>query len=92
MDKMMNKAERIKLVRAMETVARAINDEDIFECWLIAGVADGDIDDTTTDDELDYYAEDDNFADLMAEFLICMKRAYKSGGLYFDGVLSSEEI
>ena len=84
----MNKTERIAVVRAMETIARQINDEDVFEGWLISGVADGDIDDTTTDDELEYYAEDENFAELMGTFLRVMARARKSGGLYCDGVIS----
>jgi hypothetical protein len=73
----------------METIARAINDEDIFETWLIYGVADGDIDETTTDEELDYYVGDDEvFADLMHTFTLTMKRAHHNGGLYVDGVVS----
>jgi hypothetical protein len=35
--------ERVELVRAMELIARAVNDEDVFMTWLISGVADGDI-------------------------------------------------
>ena len=84
----MKARERTKIVRAMETLARAVNDEDLFEYWLILGVADGDIDETTTDEELEYYIEDDNFAELMGTFLNVMKNAYKSGGLYVDGVVS----
>ena len=84
-----NKTERIQMVRAMETLARAINDEDVFMSWLSAGVADGDIDENTKDEELDYYVDDDEtFAELMGEFLWCMKKAHKSGGLYVDGVVS----
>lgn len=40
----MNKIERIKCVKAMEFLARQINDEEVFEEWLMDGVADGDID------------------------------------------------
>ena len=84
----MDKAFRIKLVRAMELIARTINDEVVFEGWLMCGVADGDIDETTTDEELEYYAEDETFAELMGTFLRVMTRAKKSGGLYADGKLS----
>lgn len=81
--------ERCDLVRAMEMLARAVNDELVFEEWLINGVADGDIEKGTEDDELDYNVNDDAvFADLMNTFLHIMKRAYKSGGLYVDGVVS----
>lgn len=94
----MNKVERIKMVKAMEFIARQINDEEGFEPWLALGVADGDIDygdlEVKADDGemLDYYfVEDVNFADLMDTFLYCMRRAYRSGGLYCDGVVSKEE-
>lgn len=92
----MNTIERIKMVKAMEYIARQINDEDVFEGWLVSGVADGDIDygdlsvKTTEPDTL-YYVEDAHFADLMDTFLWCMRRAYKSGGLYCDGVVSKSE-
>lgn len=79
---------RAKVVRAMETLARAVNDEMVFEEWLMYGVADGDIDETTEDEELEYYLEDEAFAELMGTFLNVMKNAYKSGGLYVDGVVS----
>jgi hypothetical protein len=86
--KAMNKKARCEIVRAMELLARIINDEDVFEAWLMEGVADGDIDDETTDEELDWYIEDENFADLMETFLYVMAKARKSGGLYADGVVS----
>jgi hypothetical protein len=80
---------RAKVVRAMETLARAVNDEYVFEKWLVCGVADGDIDETTEDEELEYYIEDKAFAELMGTFLNVMKNAHKSGGLYVDGVVSN---
>lgn len=83
-----NKKERIAIVRAMETLARQINDESAFMTWLTFGVADGDIDNSTTDEELEFYAEDENFAELMGAFLLVMAKARKSGGLYADGILS----
>ena len=84
----MKKRLRTEVVRAMETLARCVNDEEIFEGWLICGVADGEIDETTTDEELEYYIEDEAFAELMETFLRVMARAKKSGGLYVDGVMS----
>ena len=87
----MRAKERAELVRAMETVARCINDEEVFEGWLICGVADGDIDENTTDEDLACYYEDDkDFADLIEEFMHLMARARKSGGLYCDGVCAGE--
>lgn len=77
------------MIRAMETIARNINDESIFELWLALGVADGDIDEDTTDEDLEiYYEDDDDFADIMDTFLLCMRKAHKSGGLYCDNVVS----
>lgn len=87
----MDKKLRCNVVRAMETLGRCINDEEIFETWLLYGVADGDIDETTTDEELEYYITDDELAYLMRIFTLMMKQANKSGGLYVDGVVSREE-
>lgn len=88
----MDKKRRGKVVKAMETIARCINDEDVFMPWLMAGVADGDITSETEDDsvDLEYYIDNDNFADLMACFLRRMVAAHKSGGLYCDGVCSEK--
>lgn len=88
----MNKAERIKMVKAMEYIVRNLNDEEIFYKWLITGVADGDIeygDLSEESDTVEYYTENDNFSDLMAVFLGIMDRAHKSGGLYCDGIVSA---
>ena len=84
----MNTKERINCIRAMETIARTINDESVFEYWLTYGVDDGDIDESTTDDELIDYCDDNTFAELMGDFLYCMKEAKRSGGLYCDGLTS----
>lgn len=86
----MNTKKRLEVVRAMETLARCINDEDIFESWLMVGVADGDIDKDTPDEYLEYYAEDKTFAELMGLFLRLMRRAEESGGLYCDNIVSKE--
>ena len=86
----MNKEERLAMVKAMETIARNLNDEEVFEVWLTDGVADGDGED---DNELMWYAEDDDtFADLMDTFAYVMKIALKGhdrrGVFYCDGISS----
>ena len=90
--------ERIKMVKAMEFIARQINDEEVFYSWLSVGVADGDIeygDLQVTEDDKDnleyYYSDDVEFADLMETFLRTMAKARKSGGLYCHNVVSKEE-
>lgn len=87
----MNLSRRAKVVRAMETIARCVNDEEVFYRWLLCGVADGDIDEDTTDEDLEFYCEDETFADLMERFLDLMTAAKKSGGLYEDRVVSKYE-
>lgn len=86
----MNANERIKMLKAN------VNNESFLNGWLALGVADGDIeygdlsvgpDDA---DELEYYMEDEPFADLMDTFLRCMAHARRDGGLYCDGVVSKE--
>lgn len=84
----MNKHERAEIIRSMDRLARAINDESIFEWWLIDGVADGDIDGTETDDDLEYYTNNETFKEILNLFLYVMSQAKKSGGLYVDGILS----
>ena len=88
----MNIHERAETVRAMERLIRGINDEELILHWLTCGVADGEIDGTETDDDLDYWTEDENFAELMELFMKLMKWALLDGGLYIDGVLSMDEV
>lgn len=93
----MKAVERIKMVKAMEYIARCINDEWVLYGWLSIGVADGDIPygelEVTKDDEVDleYYIDDVHFADLMDTFLRQMAKAKKSGGLFCDGIVSKAE-
>lgn len=83
----MNISERVKMVRAMETVCRNINDEEVFMGWLMCGVADGDITSETSDKEIDDgYCDDDTLKDLMDCFLRRMVAAKENGGLNCDGV------
>ena len=82
--------DRVDMVRAMETIARSINDEEVFMGWLMCGVADGDITSETTDEEIVEmgYTSDGEFKDLMNCFLRRMNGAYNSGGLYAGGIVS----
>lgn len=87
----MNRIEREKMVRAMEFIARNVNDEEIFEYWLREGVADGDIEygDLNCSDNFDeWYIDDEHFKNLMTDFLRIMACAWKSGGLYCDDIVS----
>lgn len=87
-----NMKERTKLIEAMEYVARQINDETVFDKWLVCGVEDGCIEYGDFDwgnPEAQWYADDDEtFADIMDTFLKVMHDAYKSGGLYCNGIVS----
>lgn len=79
-------SKRVELLEAMDLIARSCNDEDVIDDWLRYGIADGDADNK---EELEtYYAKTENFSDMMTTFLEVMKDAEKSGGLYYDGVLS----
>ena len=84
--------ERKKMLLAMEFVARQINDENVFDGWLIGGVPDGEIEygsfDTTSIWNDDYMMSDRGFKEIMSCFLRRMVGAWKSGGLYCGGVVS----
>ena len=86
----MSVKSRKQMVLAMEMLARSINDENIFEGWLICGVADGDIQDYKLEEVDDYYIEDEHYKDLMSLFIRKMSQAYHSGGLYDDGITSGD--
>lgn len=87
----MKLSKRAAVVRAMDLLCRSINDEEVFYPWPMVGVADGDITPETTDEDLEWYCEDENFAELMWYFLRRMSAALKSGGLYVDGITSEEK-
>lgn len=88
----MKREERMKMVKAMEYIARQLNDEEIAEYWLQDGVADGDVEygdlSAEAGEDMDWYIEDQHFSDLMETFLRCMKAAKNHGGLCCDGVVS----
>lgn len=89
----MDTTERKKMVLAMEFIVRQINDEEVFEGWLMNGVADGDLEygEWDIDNVDDCYIEDNTFKDLMSCFLRRMSGAWKSGGLYCDNVISESK-
>lgn len=71
-----NLKERKQLILAMETVVRSINAEDVIEGWLMCGVADGDLNENSTWEDVDdiYVEDDENFADIMSCFVRTMRR------------------
>ncbi len=79
-----NKQARANLVKALDLIARSVNDEDVLEIWLTYGVADGDIDNNTTADEIEYYLDNKTLKELMTVF----RKVIKKSELYFDGVVS----
>lgn len=88
-----NLKERVKMVKAMEFIVRQVNDERIFERWLMSGVPDGDIEYGDFDEDdfnvEEMFAENDcEFCDLMDLFLSIMVETKQSGGLYCNGVSS----
>lgn len=90
----MNKSKRIKMLKAMEYIARQLNDKDMFiRNWRIVGIAEGaiefgDLDAENDPEEVERYIEDDeDFAELMDTFLYMMSHAYTGNtGLFCDGV------
>lgn len=84
---------RADVVRAMDIMVSCINDEEIMETWLAVGVADGDINTETTNEEIDDlgYTTDTTFEELLTLFLKLMNKASKDG-LYCDGILSGHRI
>ena len=90
--------ERMMAVKAMEFMARQVNDGEVFDIWLMGGVADEEIEygDFTihsgveTDPAYDYASDPDTFSYLMGCFLRTMSAAYKSGGLWCGGVVSDD--
>ena len=94
----MDREIRIKMVKAMEFIARQLNDEYIYESWAVFGVGEDEIEyaDLSCDEEagsedFKYYIKDKEFSDLMELFVHLMARAKKSGGLYCDGICSDRE-
>lgn len=82
---------RAEAIRAMDFLARSINDEPIcINYWLSDGVADGDVNGAETDEDLDFYTEEDNFIEIAMLFVRCMNMARKDG-LCIDNILFWDE-
>lgn len=94
---MKNEMKKAEVIRAMDILARAINNSDIFyEKWLTCGLADGEIDyskpyeeqlNTLIEEEL---TDGEILSEMMGVFLSCMKDADEDGGLYVGGVHSDK--
>ena len=81
-----------KMIIEMDNITRCVNDENIFDSWLMCGVPDGDIPykDTISMEDLDEVIEtydEYEFKMFVGCFLRCMKSAGKDG-LYVDGVVA----
>ena len=87
----MNKHHRCMVIRAMEIIVHAVNNTKLITQWRVEAIADGDIRPDTTDDDMEYYIEDDTFAAIMDTFLQVMNNAKADGGLYVDGIVSKAE-
>ena len=83
--------EKVKMIRAMETIARNLNDEELVQYWLMLGVSDGDITDDTTDEEIDDMYDDHDLKEFMNVFFKLMKYATEgecSGTFYCNGFIN----
>ena len=88
----MDKQERITAVRAMDTIAKMLNDEREYARWAMMGIPDGEIDENTKDEEIEWLCDDDIFPDLLFNFcrVFGMKKEKATGFLYCDGVIGKE--
>lgn len=87
----MNVKERKQLVLSMERIIRSLNDEEFLDSWLMCGVADGDLNEDSTWEDVDDYYIKDEFTDIMNLFCRIMKNATAdgvNGCLYCDGIIS----
>lgn len=87
----MNIHHRCTVIRAMEIIVQAVNNTKLITQWRVEAIADGDIRPDTTDDDMEYYLDDDTFAAIMDTFLQVMSNAQADGGLYVDGIESKAE-
>jgi len=86
----MNKVKEIATaLRAMDFLARCVNNESYFMSWLMAGIADGDCESMNDEELVEYY--EGSLKDIIGVFLRTMKRAGKDGGLYIGDVVADED-
>lgn len=84
--------ERIAVIKAMDLIVRSLNDERDILWWLEDGVPDGEINEDTLEEDLQWLVEeDDMFADIMSTFTKIMRRQPVNGAMWVDNVLSKEE-
>ena len=92
----MDKASKIarkSLVLSMDRIIRSINCEIYIEQWLMSGVADGELDNNSTIDDVDdFYIQDDEFKILMDVFSKLVDKAIRNGGFYCDGIISKQKV
>ena len=83
------KARIGKEIRAMDTLARCINDEEIFEIWLMLGVSDGDCEYYDDIGLYEQYYEDneENFKELVELFRNLIKDS-EEDGLYIGEIVA----
>ena len=86
-------SKQAKMIIEMDNIARCINDENIFDSWLMGGVPDGDIPykETISMEDINEVAEmydEYDFKVFVGCFLRCMKSAGKDG-LCVDGVVAN---
>ena len=76
------KLQKAEIVLRMERRMRNINHEGVFMTWLSLGVADGDINEDTTPEEVIEmgYTDADTFYDLVDVYTKLVDRAAKNGG------------
>jgi len=60
---------RIAVLKAMDNAVRNMNDEEVFEPWLMCGVPDG----ADDDDYLSIAEDHDNYKDVVRTFAKCVK-------------------
>lgn len=86
--------EFVQAIRAMDLLARSVNNEDDYIGWSMCGIPDGDITEDTTDEEILEMYDADDMASFIGCFLRTMKKAAKDNGehgLYIAGVCADVE-
>ena len=87
-----NFKERIAVIKAMDTIIHSLNDEGDILWWLEYGVPDGEINEDTSEEDLQWLVEEDDvFADIMSTFIKIMRGQPVNGAMWVDNVLSKEE-
>ena len=76
----------------MDTIAKMLNDERDYARWALAGIADGEIEEDTKDEDIEWLCADDIFPDLLFNFcrVFGMKNEKATGFLYCDGVVAKK--